>query len=202
MIFKKYKVIFLHYPKTAGNSIQDALRKYSEDQIIASAAHQDGFERFEVRNVEHKKLVKHSTLQDYYNAIGDDLFNYKIFINIRNPYDRMVSFFFSPHTGNVRYDKDDFARFVKNINPIEHYISIKKSSLRKMEVFPNVNFLKFEKINEDFDILVKELELQNIELPHRNSSNRKKYRNYYDEEIIEVVSTRHKYEISLGNYEF
>ena len=151
MIFKKNKVIFLHSPKTAGNSIQDALREYSEDQIIAKAALQDGVERFEVRNPEHKKLKKHSTIQDYYNAIGDDLFTYKIFTNIRNPYDRMVSFYFSPHRGNVRYDRDDFAHFIRMKPPIEKFISLKKSWWGKMELFPDTKFLKFEKLNEDFN---------------------------------------------------
>jgi hypothetical protein len=202
MIFKKNKVIFLHYPKTGGNSIQDALRKYSEDQIISRGAHQDGVERFAVRNVEHKKLNKHSTLQDYYNTLGDVLFTYKIFINIRNPYDRMVSFYFSRSRGNVHYDRDDFVQFIKTIPPIENFTSIKKSFFGKSELYPNVKFLKFEKLNEDFDLLLKELELQDIELPHRNASNRENYKKYYDEEMIKIVSTRHKYEISLGNYKF
>ena len=202
MIFKKNKVIFLHYPKTGGNSIQDALRSFSEDHIISPAAHQDGVERFEVRNAEHKNLRKHSTLQDYYNALGKDLFTYTTFINIRNPFDRMVSFYFSPHRGNVHFDRDAFAQFIKTIPPIENYISIQKSLFGKNEISPNITFLRFEKLHEDFGRLCKELQANEIELPHRNASNREDYKKYYDEETANIVSTRHKYEISLGGYKF
>ena len=202
MIFKKNKVIFLHYPKTGGNSIQDALRSYSDDQIISRKAHQDGIERFELRNTEHKNLKKHSTIQDYYNAIGEDLFAYKVFIIIRNPYDRMVSFYFSPHRGNVHYDRDDFSQFIKTVPPIENYISIKKSSFGKRELLSNIKFLKFEKLNEDFGLLLNELDIQDVDLPHRNASNRENYKKYYDDETVKIVSTRHKYEISLGDYKF
>ena len=71
-----------------------------------------------------------------------------------------------------------------------------------MELFPDTKFLKFEKLNEDFDLLLNELGLQDLELPHRNAGDREDYRKYYDEETIEIVATRHKYEINLGNYKF
>lgn len=77
MIFEPQKTIFIHYPKTGGNSIQDALREYSSDQIVTVGKHQDGVERFEVRNEKFKNLVKHSKLNDYYKALGKDLYNYK-----------------------------------------------------------------------------------------------------------------------------
>lgn len=201
MIFKN-KVIFVHYPKTGGNSIQDALRNYSEDQIISKGVHQDGIERFGVLNSEHKNLKKHSTLQDYYNAIGEDLFAHKVFITIRNPYDRMVSCYFSPHRGNIQYDRDDFAKFIKTVPPIENYISIKKSFFGKRELLHNIKFLKFEKLNEDFGLLLNELDIQDIYLPHRNASNRENYKKYYDDETVKIVSTRHKYEIGLSDYNF
>ena len=43
-----FALLFLHIPKTAGNSIQNILRDYSEDEIVARGG-QDGLERFEVR---------------------------------------------------------------------------------------------------------------------------------------------------------
>ena len=178
------------------------MRSHSDDQIISLGAHQDGVEQFQVRNAEHNNLVKHSTIQDYYNALGEDLFTYRTFINIRNPFDRLVSFYFSPHRGNVHYDRDAFTKFIKTICPIEKYISIKKSLFRKHEIFPNVTFLRFEKLNEDFALLLKELRVKHIELPHRNASNRENYKKYYDEETVNIVSTRYKYEISLGDYKF
>jgi hypothetical protein len=201
MIFKKSKLIFLHYPKTGGNSIQYALRNYSEDQIISREPYQDGVERFEVRNPEHSDLNKHSTIQDYYKALGKGLSAYKVFITIRNPYDRMVSFYFSPHRGKRHFERDGFVQLIKTIPTIEEFTSIKKF-FGKRELFPNIKFLRFEKLDEDFSLLLKELEIKDIELPHFNTSNHEKYKKYYDEETSKIVSDRHKYEISLGNYEF
>jgi hypothetical protein len=54
MIFEKKQIIFIHYPKTAGNSIQDALRQYTNDKLVTLTKYQDGVERFEVRNEKFK----------------------------------------------------------------------------------------------------------------------------------------------------
>jgi len=177
------------------------LRNYSEDQIISREPYQDGVERFEVRNPEHSDLNKHSTIQDYYKALGKGLSAYKVFITIRNPYDRMVSFYFSPHRGKRHFERDGFVQLIKTIPTIEEFTSIKKF-FGKRELFPNIKFLRFEKLDEDFSLLLKELEIKDIELPHFNTSNHEKYKKYYDEETSKIVSDRHKYEISLGNYEF
>jgi len=50
MISLKYGFIFIHIPKTAGNSIQNVLKLYSEDKIVCTAPYQDGVERFELRS--------------------------------------------------------------------------------------------------------------------------------------------------------
>ena len=62
--------LFVHIPKTAGNSIQSVLRDYSEDQLIALRNEQDGIERFGLRNPKYK-IKKHSTLGEYHDALGD-----------------------------------------------------------------------------------------------------------------------------------
>ena len=135
MIFDEKKVIIIHYPKTGGNSIQDALRQHASDKISTAASHQDGFKRFEVRNEKYKNIVKHSSLKDYYNAIGSDIFNSKIYVTLRNLFDRLVSFYFSPHRGDVRNERDDFAQFIRNIVSLKEFISLKKSLFATTRIF-------------------------------------------------------------------
>ena len=203
MIFDEKKVIFIHYPKTGGNSIQDALREHASDKIVATASHQDGLERFDVRNEKYKNLVKHSSLQDYYNAIGSDILNYKVYVTIRNPFDRLVSFYFSPHRGDIRYERDDFAQFIGSIASLEEFISLKEESLfARKKIFENVKCLRFENLNEDFFRLTSELNLKGINLPHRNKSKRKEYKFYYDDELIEMVRMNFKFEMRFGDYSF
>ena len=50
MLSIKKKFLFIHIPKKAGNSIQNVLKHYSEDEIVSLNHLQDGVERFEVRN--------------------------------------------------------------------------------------------------------------------------------------------------------
>ena len=73
MIFENQKVIFIHYPKTGGNSIQDALRSHTADELFINVAYQDGIESFGVRNKKFKDLKKHSTLNDYHQALGQKI---------------------------------------------------------------------------------------------------------------------------------
>ena len=64
MISFQKRFLFVHIPKTAGNSIQSVLRNYSEDEIVALRGEQDGIERFGLRNPNYK-IKKHSTLAEY-----------------------------------------------------------------------------------------------------------------------------------------
>jgi hypothetical protein len=67
MISLQKRFLFVHIPKTAGNSIQSVLRDYSEDQLVALRKEQDGIERFGLRNPKYK-VKKHSTLSEYHDG--------------------------------------------------------------------------------------------------------------------------------------
>ncbi len=50
MLSLKNNFLFIHLPKTAGNSIQGNLQHYSEDDVVCLNDLQDGIERVEIRN--------------------------------------------------------------------------------------------------------------------------------------------------------
>jgi hypothetical protein len=99
MISLSHGFLFIHIPKTAGNAIQNVLKQYSEETIVTIAPYQDRVERFEVRSGEYE-IRKHSGLAEYQSRLGksvtDQLFK---FTCVRNPWERAISFFFSPHRG-------------------------------------------------------------------------------------------------------
>src|SRR5881628_1546322 len=112
MISFQKRFLFVHIPKTAGNSIQSVLRDYSEDQIVALRSEQDGIERFGVRNPNYK-IKKHSTLAEYRAALGEEQFHslYK-FTCVRNPWDRLISYYFSPSRRVVKWDRQTFEKLL------------------------------------------------------------------------------------------
>ena len=201
MISLKHRFLFIHIPKTAGNSLQNILRDYSEDQIVCLAPHQDGFERFEVRN-QTFNIHKHSTLSDYRQQLGDDLLKqlYK-FACVRNPWDRMVSFYFSPHRGKVEWDRQGFMNHVHCVPGAPHFLRLDANDTS--DTFNNVDFvLRFESLNEDFKKVCAHVGIEQRELPKRNSSVHEHYSRYYDDELIDLVARRYQPEIQRFGYVF
>ena len=204
MISVKNKFLFIHIPKTAGNSIQSVLKRYSEDNIVRLTKFQDGIDRFEIRN-NHFDVTKHSTLAEYEKAIKPKLFNqlYK-FTVIRNPWDRMISFYFSPHRRTEIWDESEFRALVDRVKTASEYLTLDYG-------FPGNNHLrwqgidyvlKFENIDDDFHTLCQLLNIKSVRLPKKNQSIRKHYSYYYNPELIELIKQKFSDEIEIGNYEF
>src|SRR5262249_8949149 len=124
MISFQKRFLFVHIPKTAGNSIQSVLRDYSEDQLVALRKEQDGIERFGLRNPRYK-LRKHSTLREYRDTLGNEQFRklYR-FTCVRNPWDRMVSYYFTPTQSPETLDCKKFARIISKAVSIADYLRL------------------------------------------------------------------------------
>ena len=76
--------------------------------------------------------------------------------------------------------------------------------MRQTSLFPSdhIDFVaRLENIEEDFDIICKNLVIPNI-LEKKNKSKRNKYQTYYTDSIIEKVGELYKTDIELGKYKY
>ena len=210
MISFSHNFIFIHIPKTGGNSIQSVLAAYSEDEIVKTHGHQDGIERFEIKSSQGS-LKKHSTLKEYRKLVGDSR-RFEKFAKIavvRNPWDRMISLYFSPHAKRNNWRREEFMEMVKVSNGMDFFVSHKKkypwvSKNRYAEdAFSNLDqIIRFENIQSDFYNCMNSIGVPEEKLPIRNRSIRTEYHQYYDDVLINLVGEKFIGEINLFNYSY
>jgi len=200
MISLQKRFLFVHIPKTAGNSIQTVLRDYSEDQLVALRKEQDGIERFGLHNPKYK-LKKHSVLREYHDALGHEQFGdlYK-FTCVRNPWDRMVSYYFTPTQHPETWNRKKFREIISKAVSVGDYLRLEDG---EEDPFANVDhIIRFENLADDFAAVCAAIDIPPPTLPQYNRSTRKHYSKYYDDELREFVRSRFAAEIERFNYAF
>ena len=198
MISFQKRFLFVHIPKTGGNSIQSILAPYSEDEITRRPG-QDGVERFGVSNPKYK-LKKHSPLATYRAALGEEQFGqlYK-FATVRNPWDRMASLYFRASRGAVQWDRKGFQKMVLEAPSAADFLRLDEHQ----DPFGNVDrILRFENLAEDFSSVCAAIGIPSQTLPKYNRSEREHYSKYYDDELRELVARRCSLEIERFGYTF
>ena len=200
MISLRKRFLFVHIPKTAGNSIQSVLRDYSEDELVALRTEQDGIERFGLRNPKYK-IKKHSTLSEYRNALDDEQFrNLYKFTCVRNPWDRMVSYYFTPTQNPETWNRKKFRGTITKAVSVPDYLRIDNG---EVDPFANVDYImRFENLADEFRAVCAAIGISPANLPQYNRSSREHYSKYYDDELRELVRARFAAEIERFDYKF
>lgn len=220
MLSVKHRFLFIHVPKTGGNSVQSVLKKYSEDQIVTPNPWQDGHERFEVANPEYP-FTKHSPLWEYRRHLPGDLYSQLFrFAALRNPWAMMISWYFSPHRRVGQWNRDGFIRLLGRVKRHRWYLResvppVLRTPADKDPISPlrhptldlpqhwNVDYLmRQETLQEDFDQVCRMIGIAEERLPVRNRSQRDDFRRYYDDELVEMVANKFADEIRFGDYSF
>ena len=210
MISIAKRFLFIHVPKTGGNSIFQVLREYSQERIITPGPHQDGIERFGTANDTYPTILKHSSLSEHQSALPADVFRslYKFAI-LRNPWERMISWFFSPHrqlpqkTRNTwhgaDWNREWFTHFLGRRQTTRHYTCLPDSPTLSHDL----DFLmRFEQLDEHFAEVCRRLDIPARPLPKYNQSTREHYSHYYDDELQVLVGQMFHEEIEFAGYRF
>ena len=187
---KERKILFLHLPKTAGTSIENALNIRSKENLYDSR----GKLPSEFVTRQHLKL---SEYKKYLNL--DEYFKFTV---VREPFDRFVSAFHFKNKNMYVPQKvknmnfDEFVFFLKDLDEIERCF-IFDSHFEPQYTFIDYKIdtiFKFEKLDE----LEKRFK---VTLGKDNVSDRKDKESYYNSETKEIVYNLYKKDFEMFSYE-
>ena len=200
MILNEHKTIFIHIPKNAGTSINTYFSVKPKTVEI-----------------KRKKVFKHETVSDIKRDCFEIYNSYTKFAIVRNPYDRMVSWYaylrkyrlnndhiktYQYNSKNDSYEVVDIAKadimgfrmWVKNptiIDPREWLLNN-----QCYWVDDTVTILRYENLNEELNAFFK----KEIKLPIVNSTSRYDLLDYYNEETSDIVYNKYKEDFEKFNY--
>lgn len=178
MISENPKFIHIHIPKTAGTSIAVAL----------------GYPRGKTPDHRTAAMVKKATKE--WNS-------YFKFVFVRNPWDWVVSHFFSKNKNKLAT-----ATFEEKRLAFRQYAYRIRGWDRQSDFFQDkegnclVDFIgRFENLKEEFDYVCKQLGIE-VQIHHLNPSSHNHYHDYYDDKSKDRVAFYFKKDIELLDYEF
>lgn len=195
------KYIFIHIPKSAGNSVRDAL--------------QGG----DWKKKESPPYRGHITLSELMGHVGKETINSRFkFAFVRNPWDRTLSLY-SHYTQKgieskkstheyVKWKKQGFNPWV--INTLEHlhaHIRWGNDHLLQQQVawlIPKMDFIgRFEHLIEDFGEICKHIKHEtNIKHNRRTATHHKSYKDIYTKEARDKVAEVFAEDIKFFGFTF
>jgi len=218
LISQSRNFIFVHIRKSAGNSIQSALLPYAEDEQIDTGT-RDG-QQFQLRHPRYRTLSKHSSLQNYRDAMPSDEFDhYFKFACARNPWTRMMSWWFffaygprnNPATTGrwlwrrplqPTFKRQEFIKFVEwnwHKAPEGNRCSCLRNLMLDGEVAIDA-VIRFEHLQADFDHVCQKIGVPTTPLPHMNQSRNTGYMRHYDSGTLALVAEACRDEIEYFGY--
>jgi len=164
MLFNK-DYLFIHIPRTGGKCIKSTIIPFLEKPIYVCQKHIDkkcfNSKKFYLFPDEspHKLAVD---TKFFLQERGIDIDKLKVIATIRNPYDRIKSLYkFFKFKNKTSTNFDNFLKIIDNskgktnfFKPIKDYCTIDNKLLK------NINFIRFDYINED---LCKTFNIKNID---------------------------------------
>ena len=204
MISHEYKCINVHIPRTGGSSIEMMLA----GKIMENADH---------KTIHHYRKEDKNVFNDYFK-----------FSFVRNPWSKMVSHFIrhcinrppkrtfeGPYQSEFKdwikhIPKQGAPKFNKTSNQLDWLCDKRwKNQISPIDFKIDVDFVgRFGNYEEDWNFISQKINLKS-ELPHSrpgilNDENLypRDYREYYDDESIEIVRKRYEDDVNFFDYKF
>jgi chondroitin 4-sulfotransferase 11 len=216
------KFIFVHPPKCAGSSVRMVLRdEYNsyhgsprEPQcgIIPNHNHNSSYQPFP-KIISKRWTSAHWTLNqwvDYikrtHNLTSFDKKEWFIFGVVRNPFDRVVSFYHHILKHRPKFNLE-FDEWIKTLTS-ETVFTQRENFLNMFEYDQQIScdyIIRQENIENDVKGLVERLNIQDYKLQHvKHNTERSEYnyRKFYNDETKQIVHDCFKDDIEHFGYEF
>lgn len=198
--------MFVAVPKVASHSIRFALRPILDgnDEEQVSLFVRKRIDRPGFSDVEHG----HQLAREIRDILGLEAWSrYVSFAVVRNPWARFVSYvaFMMRHNGLFARDPQAAMRRVlahpQNQSPVHFRAQADFVTDESGRVMVS-HLLRAESLQADFDALCDALSLPQVALETRNASEHRDYREYYDEELVNLVAERYRIDADLFGYRF
>jgi len=185
MIFNDLKAIFIHNERTGGVSVRKHLLQYEKH-----------FERI--------ASTKHLTCEETKKLVGNKWDDYLTFAFVRNPYDRLVSWF------TVCNEHQEWispvAKYMRKYKTLEELVLDNRPHeqilLSQYEKTKDVDWLF---AYERYDGAMRSL-CDMLKIPYKsrydNSSYHAHYTTYYTKEMLDIVNEWFKKDLEMFNYNF
>jgi len=195
MISHKLKFVFIHIPKTSGNSLSLLLKKYSSNKVRQRKSNLGCNQGIDIICEKNKRDIKHVKLPYYQKLYGNKIQNYFKFTIVRNPYDRILSFYFwAKGKHNQIFNRREFIQFVKRNNNFQYKFITHDMQLIKYEnLITGLKKIKIFKNKVNFDAY-----------PSLNCSINSKmnYRKFYDKKLKDLVYNKFLKDFDVLGYRY
>jgi hypothetical protein len=182
MISRTKHFLFIHVPKTGGNSISTALQTYTDIQFMAADSPK-GFgvsENFWPIDPIYGS-IKHFSVDKWSELLGKSISDYFLFGTVRNPIDRAISLYFfmkqtliNKQISWLEDNSEDARDLFSNSEFCKFLLSGVPSQLSFLNSTTGlaIHLMRYERLVDDFAAVCRQLGLKDASLPVINASRR------------------------------
>lgn len=204
------RFVFVHIPKTGGTAMALALeaRAMKDDILIGDTPKAQARKRRLAQLRAPGRLWKHSTLRDVAGVL--DMTGFRIFTLVRNPWDRMVSYYHwlrvqrFDHPAVTLAKEVSFSAFLNHphtvasiaAHPFGSYVTDAAGAL------PEADFIRLEHFADDMTEVFAHLGFR-FDLPQANVSDRgRDWRTFYTDTDAALIAQLCAADIARSGYRF
>ncbi|MEC8748416.1 MAG: sulfotransferase family 2 domain-containing protein [Pseudomonadota bacterium] len=214
-INKEKNLLFVHIPKTGGSTLERLVKEQTNTgweywgELKNLPAHHEIINKYGyiIPNLDNtdgsnQKFLQHLTLEHFYGILPEEEFsNYKKVSVIRNPWDRLVSFYeYNLQTrGRMGTKGKSFKEwfYSRKISPtLLPYLTVKG------EVPSSLELIRFDDYKNSLRDLFHNLSIDYDDKVNEKKTIRQHYRNYYTSRMVDELARECEKDISKFNFNF